>query len=742
MMRRLHRGRAPFGARALRILFLGAIFALLSPATFARPKKPRNCRAIPDYGASSIIVEWDDVDNDEGYRVFSASQPSGPFVQVGPDLPTDTTTYTDPDPDPSAEHFYQVRAFNPTEESDPSNTFQQNLKVLWPNPGNLALLHNWNETIGTAGHQGLGYHRGCDLQQTGPSQNEIVVPRGGVVARTGNQGSDNNHAGIEVKIGGLLRYDAFNHLDGSGVAALGIELGDYVRAGEVIGKIGDDYFTGGTLDFVDHTHFNILLDPFVTAVDGQHPLKIFSADGERDPWEVRPTLFDHAEPQDGVVLFHRQSAAPGPPYLVLPLGDDPGTPEDEGDVDLHVEIADDMNGGVGTTLVPTSVAWWIEGRECDSGPPAVRSSVSPYRLFRWDHRFFLDEGVDWQLIVDQSQNLTPTISHDGVDYPSSWSNFKHFIVTNTSGTDGEGVHVDGAQYWNTNALDDGSPATGDHANFAGLPDAARAQDARFADGDYTLHVILSDLLGDREEEVQGIQLENFPPAVESVCTTEGDAAEEFLEIVFSEPMDQSSVEAAISIDPLGESPVVGFTPSWPDGDSVLRLAPAPLPEPSATYRITLDAGTARDREARLLDSAFDDLQHNGVSEGAALDSVSTVFAFAPLADVQGVVLAALGFGSARLLWTEATGAESYAVARGMLSSLSVGQYGSCLVRGRTIPSLDDPDVPDAGQGFFYLVQAESAPCGKVGTLGRDSSGGERYNMDPNACHSGPPLAPL
>jgi murein DD-endopeptidase MepM/ murein hydrolase activator NlpD len=723
--------------RPLRGLLLGALLSSLAATAFAAIQKPRNCRAIPDYGAGNIIVEWDDVNNDVGYRVFRAPQPSGPFEQISPDLPTDTTIYIDPGPDFSAEHFYQVRAFDQSGESAPSNIFQQNLKVLWPNPGNLALLHNWNETIGTAGHQGLGYHRGCDLQQTGSSQNELVAPRGGIVVRTGSQASDNNHVFIEVKIGGLLRYDSFNHLDGSGVGALAVQLGDYVRAGQVIGKIGDDYFTGGTVDFVDHTHFNIVLDPFVTTVDGQHPLKIFSADSERDPWEVRPGLFDHAELEDGVVLFHRQSAAPGPPYLELPLGDQPGTPEDEGNVDLHVEIADDLNGGAGTTHVPTGVAWWIEGRECDSGPPVVRSEQSPYRLFRWDHRFFLDEGVDWQLLVDESQNLAATISHDGVSYPSTWSNFKHFIVTNTSGTDGEGQHVDGTQYWNTNALDDGTPATVDHANFAALPDAGRAQDARFADGDYTLHLILSDLLGDREEQVPGIRLENFPPAIASVCATEGDAAEEALEIAFSEPMDRPSVEASIAVDPLEEAPAVSFTPFWSAGGCVLRLVPDSLPDPSATYRIELSGGTARDLQARLLDSAFGDPQHNGVSEGAP-DSVSTVFAFAPLADVQGVALAALGSGASRMLWTETAGAESYAVTRGNLSSLSLGLYGSCLATGRTTSSLDDLEVPDVGRGFVYLVQGENAPCGKVGPLGLDSSGSERHNTDPNACHTDGP----
>jgi hypothetical protein len=702
------------------------VLVVLLLATGPGPRNPKNCRAIPDYGDNSIIVEWDDVNNDQGYRLFRATDSAGPFVQQGPDLPQDTVLYIDLDLDPTREYFYYVRSFHPDEESDPSNTFQQNLKVLWPNPGNLALLHNWNEMLGLAGDDGLGYHIGCDIQQIGSTQNAIVVPRGGVVARIGNLGFDNNHIYVEVKTGSILRYDLFNHLEGNNSGALGPALGDYVRAGEIIGEIGNGYFTWDTVDFVDHTHFGVKTDPFTNEVDGEHPLKIFQLDAERDPQEVRPVLFDHADPPDGTVLFHRQGAAPGPPYLSLPLGDDPGTVEDEGNVDIHVEIADDMNGGVGTTHVPTSVAWWIEGRECDSGPPVVRDPATPYMLFRWDHHYYLDEGVDWHWLMDEAQDLAPGIRFNGVDYPSTWNNYKHFVVTNTRGSDGEGEHVDPAQYWNTNALDDGSSTTVEYANFAGRPDATRAEEARFPDGDYTLHVIATDLLGAQEEEIPGIGLENFPPAVQSVCggTT--------LQVSFSEPMDVSATESGISIEPVGGAPVVSLIPSWSAGDCVLELIPDPLPGPADTYQITIDAGTVRDRSTRLLDGAFGSSQHNGVSEGATLDSVSAVVDFGPLAEVGGVRLEPVP-GASRISWAGVPGAETYSITRGLLSALSAGEYGPCLVPAVATPEYDDADEPSPGEGYAYLVQAANASCATVGGLGQDSGGELRINADPDAC---------
>ena len=288
------------------------------------PPAPDQCRAIPDYGDGSIIVEWNDVEGETGYRVLRAEAVEGPFEQLGADLPPDTVTLLDPGRVVGIEYFYLVRAFNDDGESPDSNLFQQNVNVVWPNPGNHSLLHNWNELIGSAATE--GFHRGCDIQQVGPDANPIIVPRGGVVARVGNTANDNSHIYVEIKIGDEYRYDSFNHLDGRKVEYIGYDVGDYVRAGDPLPVIGSDYFYPKGENFIDHVHFFVPSDPWSNEVDGEHPLKIFGADFERDPGTERPALHDHGMLSDGLVIYHRQGAPPGPPYLELPLGDDTGHP--------------------------------------------------------------------------------------------------------------------------------------------------------------------------------------------------------------------------------------------------------------------------------------------------------------------------------------------------------------------------------------------------------------------------------
>ena len=85
-----------------------------------------------------------------------------------------------------------------------------------------------------------------------------------------------------------------------------------------------------------------------------------------------------------------------------------------------------------------------------------------------------------------------------------------------------------------------------------------------------------------------------------------------------------------------------------------------------------------------------------------------------------------------LTWSPAAGADAYSVTRGALSTVGPAAYGSCLVEGVQGVSFGDPAVPAAGDGFFYLVQAENYTCG-LGTLGYDSTEQERDNSNPAAC---------
>jgi len=83
-------------------------------------------------------------------------------------------------------------------------------------------------------------------------------------------------------------------------------------------------------------------------------------------------------------------------------------------------------------------------------------------------------------------------------------------------------------------------------------------------------------------------------------------------------------------------------------------------------------------------------------------------------------------------WDAVAGANSYSVSRGDLSSKGTNQYGTCQGNGISTTSYSDTTLPSPGQGFFYLVQAQSYGCG-MGSLGTTSSELQRTNSNPSAC---------
>jgi len=77
------------------------------------------------------------------------------------------------------------------------------------------------------------------------------------------------------------------------------------------------------------------------------------------------------------------------------------------------------------------------------------------------------------------------------------------------------------------------------------------------------------------------------------------------------------------------------------------------------------------------------------------------------------------------------------VSRGLLSALSQGHYGACLVNGvHGIEGIDLLDVPPPGGGYVYLVIGWDASCG-LGSAGTASSELKRINTDAGACAGAP-----
>jgi hypothetical protein len=101
------------------------------------------------------------------------------------------------------------------------------------------------------------------------------------------------------------------------------------------------------------------------------------------------------------------------------------------------------------------------------------------------------------------------------------------------------------------------------------------------------------------------------------------------------------------------------------------------------------------------------------------------------AEIQNLMLTRSG-SSATLSWDPAPAADAYSVTRATASGLTAGQYGPCFVRGLTVTSITDADLPAPGDAFAYLVQGENDECGP-GTLGYGSDEVERINGDPADC---------
>jgi hypothetical protein len=89
-------------------------------------------------------------------------------------------------------------------------------------------------------------------------------------------------------------------------------------------------------------------------------------------------------------------------------------------------------------------------------------------------------------------------------------------------------------------------------------------------------------------------------------------------------------------------------------------------------------------------------------------------------------------GSSLLSWTTTAGADAYLVTRGGLATLGPDAYGDCLADGVAATSLEDADLPPAGQGYFYLVQAQNFDCGS-GSLGYTGDETARLNASAGAC---------
>ncbi|MBI4284835.1 MAG: DUF4399 domain-containing protein [Chloroflexi bacterium] len=135
-------------------LTLILLIAMLMPApVLAAPLAPSGLAATVQAGPA-VVLTWNDVADELGYRVMRAVAPSTIFAQVGADTGADVVTFTDTTVAAGNTYSYQVVAFDGTlppgnPNSPPSNTVQVTVPVAAPS--------------------------GLTAAVTGPTQNQVTL---------------------------------------------------------------------------------------------------------------------------------------------------------------------------------------------------------------------------------------------------------------------------------------------------------------------------------------------------------------------------------------------------------------------------------------------------------------------------------------------------------------------------------------------------------------------------------------
>ena len=132
---------------------------------------------------------------------------------------------------------------------------------------------------------------------------------------------------------------------------------------------------------------------------------------------------------------------------------------------------------------------------------------------------------------------------------------------------------------------------------------------------------------------------------------------------------------------------------------------------SASYRIRIDALGAPTASQESVSPSF--RTGTGFVDGLA-----------PPGEVQGVAFT----DKITLTWNPDRSIGTYQVYRDSLRSLP-GEYGSCFAPGSSSEGAVDPDAPQAGEGWIYLVTARNR-LGEEGTKGVSTGGVERENLSP------------
>ncbi|MCK6556339.1 hypothetical protein L6Q96_17425 [Candidatus Binatia bacterium] len=520
--------------RGALLLVVGAAItvALPRPAPADPVNGPTGVGAVAIYSTPPAIrVRWNDVPDETRYEVWRAVD-GAPIAKVG-DPGQNVTTFVDSGVNNASAYRYRLFACDAV-GCKIGGEFTTSVSVKWPISGGREVLHGFNEVLAWAGIRGgdgvtSGYHDGVDLNRTtsgATAGDDVRAPRGGIVNQVipNNTVADDGFVAVLVDLGGgNVEYDSFNHIANTGGNGPIVAVGDVVAPGQKLARVGTQRFAG---DFTDHVHSMVTVGS-AFASSARHFLTIFTADADRDPLGNSPALFD--ENGDGKKALYRDHGDATPTNY---LDYDHDTKPLSGDLDIHVEVTDSQ--GTNPRQAPIDLAYWVEGPLPDAEDlDDVKSAAKPYKLYDFRTNYFgLGAPTNCSLLADIQdtansgcKGLANCTAYPGAACNSvvkegttnfPWPILHHFIVTHAKGETGVRADVDVNQYWRTRAKEDNA-ATPAHANYAGKPLATKPTDARFPDGDYTIHVVASDLVHPNVDlQIQKVRLENYPPFIKEL----------------------------------------------------------------------------------------------------------------------------------------------------------------------------------------------------------------------------------
>lgn len=345
------------------------------------------------------------------------------------------------------------------------------------------------------------FHEGIDLLGSGNGGEIVVAARSGIVEYN-DPNFDPTYGGrvaIVVDVPGGQEWDDYLHLDLSDPAYRAPPVGSPITEGDVVGKIMAGGFGAGGR----HLHLSVLKakPPATGATTFLNAFLRFTATADRDPLLNSPDLANTNSDPDDLKLLITRSGTTGP-HLAQPIN---------GDVDLIADVRDKMCNYVNYLMAsgPHSIGYYIT--PAFQGSHGVKTQAAPYVLAKFDDNWFPDQPFSKnKFLLVYADVAALRVNPNPVSIPF----IRHYIVTNTKGTDGRVDNVVD-QYWNTDAVDDNEPDTVAHANYAGKADSGRNALARFKDGNYWVNIVLTDLRVSVDITVGKVRVVNFP----RVCGT-------------------------------------------------------------------------------------------------------------------------------------------------------------------------------------------------------------------------------